>query len=68
MATKLGDSRSIAYTTCMDLFASTTIAPVPIEIFEARSRDAIAAAAELNDDIQSTVRFIIGWMNFIVGG
>ena len=62
MAARLHDQRSTAYAVCTAIFASTFIAPVPIEVFEARSREAIAAASNLDDTyIKSSIWFVVGW-------
>ncbi len=49
MAARLGDLGSTAYALVSAIHTSTIIAPYPIEIFEALSREAITAASNVND-------------------
>jgi len=49
MARRLGDPKSIAYALVSELSVSTYCAPVPIEVFHARRREAEAALASVDD-------------------
>jgi predicted ATPase len=49
MAARLQDVRSRTYALASAIHISTIIAPDPVEIFEAASREAIAAVSEVND-------------------
>ena len=65
MAARLHDMRSRAYALVSDIVVSTLIAPKPVEIFEALSREAIAAASNVNDAyLQCFVRWAVGWEEF----
>lgn len=65
MAARLPDQRSAAYAVCMAIFASTLLAPVPLEVFEASSREAIAIASNVDDTyIKSILWFCVGWDEF----
>ena len=65
---KLSDARAIAYTLANDLYLSSMLSPKSINEFEAISREAIAAAANVNDaDLQYYVRFVVGYEAMIRG-
>jgi AAA ATPase domain len=62
MAARLNDESSKAYALASAIHVSTFIAPYPVEIFEARSREAIAAASDVDDAyLQLFLRFAVGW-------
>lgn len=66
MADRLLDVRSRGYALVSAIHTSTIIAPYPVEMFEALSREAIGAAASNVNDVylQSFVRFVVGWEEF----
>jgi hypothetical protein len=65
MAARLHDARSTAYALASTLHISTIIAPKAVDIFEALSREAIAAASNVNDAyLQCFLRFVVGWEEF----
>jgi class 3 adenylate cyclase len=65
MAGRLGDVRSRVYALASAIHVSTGLAPHPLETFEALSREAIAAATDLNDVyLQYFIRFVVGWEEF----
>ena len=49
MARRLGDPKSMAYALVSELSVSTYCAPVPIEVFQARRREAEASLASVDD-------------------
>ena len=62
MAAKLNDVRSKAYALASAIQVSTIIAPNPVEIFEALSREAITAASNIDDAyLQCFIRYFVGW-------
>ena len=68
MAARLQDARSRAYALVSDIVVSTAIAPKPVEIFEALSREAITAASSVEDAyLQCSVRWAVGWEEFYRG-
>jgi hypothetical protein len=65
MAARLNDVSSKAYALASAIHVSTFIAPYPVEVFEARSREAIAAASDVDDAyLQLFLRFAVGWDEF----
>src|SRR4029077_9839961 len=65
MATRLGDSRSKAYSLAGEIHASTMIAPKTLEEFQILKDEAIKAASETIDAyIHNWTRFVIGWEEF----
>lgn len=69
MAGRLGDVNSSAYALASAMHVSTVIAPKPFEIFDALSREAIAAASNADDPyLQIFVRNLVGWEEFRRGG
>jgi class 3 adenylate cyclase len=61
-AARLHDARSTAYALASAIHLSTIIAPNPVKVFEALSREAIATASNVNDAyLQCFVRFVVGW-------
>jgi hypothetical protein len=62
MAVRLHDARSSAYALASSIHVSTMVAPKPVEILDALSREAITAASNTNDPyLQCFVRWAIGW-------
>jgi class 3 adenylate cyclase len=62
MATKLNDVRSTAYALAGDMYVSMIVAPYPFDIFDAVSREAIAAASKADDRyLQTFIWNIVGW-------
>ena len=49
IASRLGDSRSKAYSLAGEIFVSTVVAPKPLDEFEALKREAIEAASDTAD-------------------
>jgi class 3 adenylate cyclase len=65
MAIRLNDVSSRAYALASSIHVSTIVAPLPVEIFEAISREAIISASSANDvHLQIFVRNLIGWEEF----
>jgi hypothetical protein len=62
MAARLQDARSTAYSLASAIHVSTIFAPTPVEIFDARKREVIAAASNVDDVyVQCFARFVIMW-------
>jgi class 3 adenylate cyclase len=62
MAGRLNDAHSNAYALASAIHVSTMIAPLPVEIFEEISREAVAAASKADDPfLQIFIRWLIGW-------
>jgi class 3 adenylate cyclase len=62
IASRLGDSRSKAYSLAGEIHVSTILAPKPLNEFEMLKREALKAASDTPDaHIQSMTRFVIGW-------
>jgi class 3 adenylate cyclase len=65
MAARLHDVKSTAYALASAIHVSTFIAPMPVDVFEALSREAIAAASNIDDSyLQCFLRFVVGWEEF----
>lgn len=65
IASRLGDTRSKAYSLAGEIHVSTMIAPKPLAEFEILKNDAIKAASDTSDFyIQNSIRFIVGWEEF----
>jgi hypothetical protein len=68
MAADLRDARSTAYALANELYITSTLAPKTRDDFDAISRQAIAAASNINDsDLQYYVRFVIGYEALLSG-
>jgi hypothetical protein len=62
IAASLHDASSRAHSLASDIFLSTMIAPYPYEVFQAVSREAIAAASSADDRyLQTFIRNLISW-------
>jgi class 3 adenylate cyclase len=62
MAARLDDVRSTAYALASAIHVSTFVAPMPVDLFEYLSREAIAAASNFDDSyLQCFLRFVVGW-------
>ena len=62
MAARLHDVSSRAYALLSDIVVSAVAVPKPVEIFDGLTREAIAAASNLNDAyLQSSIRWAVGW-------
>ena len=65
IASRLGDTRSKAYSLAGEIHVSTMIAPKPLAEFEKLKNDAIKAASDTSDSyIQNSIGFIVGWEEF----
>lgn len=65
MASRIQTPRALAYALASEVHFSSAMAPMPLDAFEARAEQAVAAALESEDaHIHSMVRFAIAWDEF----
>jgi class 3 adenylate cyclase len=65
MAARLSDPRSVAYALASEIHLATNIAPLTTEEFEKLTREAMAAASQIEDAyLQYFLRFVISWEEF----
>jgi class 3 adenylate cyclase len=65
MAGRLHDARSSAYALASEIHLSTVLEPKPAGVFDEVSREALAAAANINDPyLQCFLRWAVGWDEF----